>query len=172
MVRSPIHVYLSLIDERVLDRAVTLCRVTDPSADPRIADLLRIGAPERRLARLALDQHLADERIDEREYQRRLGACQEARTRAELREVFADLPEPHPELPDFPEPPEPDERIPSLAVAGCGTLLLGVPVAIVLGIVYGAWWTIAAPVAVVVALLIVNYLLDRRSAQVDASPAR
>lgn len=135
--------------------------MTEPRVDARVADVLRIGAPERRLARLALDEHLADERLDQREYQRRLGACQEARTRAELREVFADLPEPHPAFHDFPDDSEESSDVPSIVIAGCGTLLLGLPVAVVLGIVYGVWWSLAVPVGVVVALLIVNYFLDR-----------
>ncbi|MEJ3749492.1 DUF1707 domain-containing protein [Actinomycetes bacterium KLBMP 9797] len=139
--------------------------MTEPPVDTRVADLLRIGAPERRLARLALDEHLADERLDEREYQRRLGACQEARNRAELREVFADLPPPHPALLDSPDELDENADLPAIAIAGCGTLLLGLPVAVVYGIVYDAWWVLAVPVGVVIALLIVNYLLDRAAAR-------
>jgi hypothetical protein len=120
-----------------------------------------IGTPEREAARRALDVHLADDRLTELEYQRRLGACQEARTRAELLQVFADLPEPHPELPDIDADVE--EDMPALAVAGCATIGLGLPVAIVLGIIYGAWWGLAVPVAVLVLLLIINAVIDRLS---------
>lgn len=120
-----------------------------------------IGTPEREAARRALDVHLADDRLTELEYQRRLGACQEARTRAELLQVFVDLPEPHPELTDIDADVE--EDMPALAVAGCATIGLGMPVAIVLGIIYGAWWGLAVPVAVLVLLLIINAVIDRLS---------
>lgn len=126
-----------------------------------------IGTPEREAARRALDVHLADDRLNQIEYQRRLGACQEARTRAELLQVFADLPEPHPELPG--DDADSDEDMPALAVAGCATIALGMPVAIVLGIIYGAWWGLAVPVAVLVLLLIINWALDRAGRRPEAA---
>lgn len=126
-----------------------------------------IGTPEREAARRALDVHLADDRLDQIDYQRRLGACQEARTRAELLQVFADLPGPRPDLPDLDS--DTDEDMPALAVAGCATIGLGLPVAIVLGIIYGAWWGLAVPVAVVVLLTIVNWILDRSGRRPEAA---
>lgn len=130
----------------------TLCRVGENGG------AWLIGTPERELARRALDVHLAEDRLSEIDYHRRLGACQEARTRAELLEVFADLPEPRPDLPDLHS--DSDEDMPALAVAGCATIGLGLPVAIVLGIIYGAWWGLAVPVAVLVLLLVINWIVE------------
>jgi hypothetical protein len=42
------------------------------------------------------------------------------------------------------------------------------PVAIVLGIIYGAWWGLAVPVAVLVLLLIINWALDRAGRRPEA----
>jgi hypothetical protein len=80
--------------------------------------------------------------------------CQEARTQAELPQTFADLPAPHPSLPGLPGPSaDIDDDIPPLAMSICAALLLGMPVAVVLGFVYGAWWTLAVPVTLSVAML-------------------
>ncbi|MCW6008559.1 DUF1707 domain-containing protein [Micromonospora sp. CPCC 205371] len=127
-----------------------------------------IGTPEREAARRALDVHLAADRLDEIDYQRRLGACQEARTRAELLEIFADLPEPRLDLLAL-DSVDDEEDMPPLAVAGCATIGLGMPVAIVLGIIYGAWWGLAVPVAVLVILLIVDWVIDRLSRRPDGA---
>ena len=40
-------------------------------------------------------------------------------------------------------------------------LLLGLPVAVVLGFVYGAWLALAVPVALCVALTLIQWVLDR-----------
>lgn len=136
----------------------TLCRVGENSG------AWLIGTPERELARRALDVHLAQVRLGEIDYQRRLGACQEARTRAELLQVFADLPDPRPDLPDLGAGSGTgsgsDDDMPALAVAGCVTIGLGLPVAVVLGLIYGAWWGLAVPVAVVVLLFVINWIVD------------
>ncbi|WP_204003138.1 DUF1707 SHOCT-like domain-containing protein [Micromonospora lutea] len=127
---------------------------------------LRIGTPEREAAREALDEHLAAERLDHAEYEQRWAACQTARTQAELLQVFVDLPAPHPDLPRSPGPSaDADEDMPPLAVAVCLALLLGLPVTVVLGFVYGAWWSLAVPVALSVALVYTEHLLRRVRSQ-------
>lgn len=132
---------------------------------------LRIGMPERDAAREALEAHLAAERIDSTEYEQRWAACREARSQAELLRTFADLPAPHPELPSLPGPStNTDEDIPPLAVAICVALLLGLPVTVVLGFVYGAWWTLAVPVTLSVAMLYTEYLLTRARNQQPQEP--
>ncbi|MFD1365203.1 DUF1707 SHOCT-like domain-containing protein [Actinoplanes sichuanensis] len=109
---------------------------------------LRIGAPERALARTALEQHLTDGRIDGGEFEQRLLACETARTRSEIRAVFADLPDPRPDL----KTPA-DETYDEVGItSGCMVIILGVPAAILMGVVYGAWWSVV--VAVAIALLI------------------
>jgi hypothetical protein len=123
---------------------------------------LRIGMPEREIAREALEAHLAAERIDSTEYEQRWVTCQEARTQAELLQTFADLPAPHPRLPGLPGPSaDIDDDIPPLAMSICAALLLGMPVAVVLGFVYGAWWTLAVPVTLSIAMLYIEHLLTR-----------
>jgi hypothetical protein len=123
---------------------------------------LRIGMPERGGARDALDVHLPAGRIDSAEYDHRWAACEQARSQADLFRIFVDLPAPHPELPGMPgRSTRPDEDMPPLAIAICIALLLGLPVAVVLGFVYGAWWSLAVPVGVSVAMLYIEHLVNR-----------
>lgn len=133
--------------------------VPHPEAPP--ADL-RIGAPEREAAIEALDEHLAYERLDPAEYRQRRAACHLARTESELRRLFVDLPAPHPEL--FPQPPAApvDDDVTALGWAVGILLALGLPVTIVLGVVYGAWWSLAVPVGLGVLLVYIEHLLTRR----------
>jgi len=120
---------------------------------------LRIGAQERAAAITTLDTHREDGRLDTVEYDKRVVACQQAITQADLLRVFADLPDPHPELPA--RPGSDDDNVPLGAAAGCVTLLFGLPVTIVLGFIYGAWWGIAVPVAVTAAGLYIEHLRHR-----------
>lgn len=126
---------------------------------------LRIGTPERLAAQDALEAHLIAQRIDSAEYEQRVQSCQQARSQAELLRIFADLPAPHPELPAVPGPStrvdEADDDVPPLAAAILLALLLGLPVAVILGFVYGAWWTLAVPVAVSVVLAFTADVLSR-----------
>lgn len=122
---------------------------------------LRVGLPERDAAQQALDVHVAAGRLDPDEYHQRLIACREARTRAELLQVFADLPEPHPELPN--PPGQTNDDLSSLGWAVFVTLVLGLPVAVVLGIAYGTWWALAIPVAISVLLLLLDHLPPRKA---------
>lgn len=129
-----------------------------PSASPD----LKIGTPEREAARQALDDHRADDRLDDAEYEQRWAACQTARTQAELRQVFVDLPAPHPSLPGPPNSSsETDEDMSPLVAAVLLALLLGLPVTVVLGFVYGVWWSLAVPVALSVVLVYVDHLVTR-----------
>jgi hypothetical protein len=135
-------------------------------ADP--ADL-RVGAPERASAEHALETHLVARRLAPAEYERRMAACRTAHTRSELMTVFADLPLPHPELPAAVTPmvEEANEGppMPMSFFAGCLTLGLGLPVAVVLGFVYGMWWALAVPVAVTVVMAYVEHLRTPRDVQ-------
>lgn len=128
---------------------------------------LRIGTPEIAAAREALQSHVAEERIDSAEFEQRMEALKQATTQADLLRVFADLPAPHPELP---EPPpllpmrtvgEGDGEMPLYAVANLLALLLGLPVALVLGFTEDAWWTLAVPVAFSVLLVLIIDLIQR-----------
>ena len=137
--------------------------------DETAADL-RIGAPERESARVALDAHHAVGRLDDAEREQRLAACEAARTHSELLESFADLPAPHPDLPCAPEPSPADDDISLLGWAIGVALVLGLPVAIVLGFAYDAWWSLAVPVGLCVMLLYVEHLLTRTRDKEPPSP--
>jgi hypothetical protein len=149
--------------------------VTDdggPGDGTRAPDPL-IGTPERNSAQEALEAHLIEKRLDPAEYERRREASELARTQSELSRLFADLPVPHPTLPPTTEPPaEPDEPAPPpLFFAGCLTLGLGLPVAVVLGFAYGSWWALAVPVAATVAATYVEHLrTPREQAPEEALP--
>ena len=60
---------------------------------------LRIGTRERTAAMKALDEHLTEGRLTAEEYGDRSAIASTATTADELRALFTDLPEPHPELP-------------------------------------------------------------------------
>ena len=60
----------------------------------RAGDHLRLGDAEREQASALLRDHYAEGRIDTDEYSERLDVIWAARTRADLRPVFADLPAP------------------------------------------------------------------------------
>ncbi|MEV4656680.1 DUF1707 domain-containing protein [Micromonospora sp. NPDC049301] len=131
---------------------------------------VRIGTPERRAAEVALEVHLSEKRLDSDEFERRTEACEQASNQGELLRVFADLPVPHPELPSSAVPStELDDDIPPLALAGCLALGLGLPVAIVLGWVYGTWWALAVPVAVTVAMAYVEHLRTAHRSPIESS---
>jgi hypothetical protein len=132
---------------------------SDPGGSPPAPDPL-IGIPERNSAEEALETHLIEKRLDPGEYGRRVEAAQLARTQSELMRLFSDLPVPHPTLPASAEPPAEaeDEPPPAIFFAGCLTLALGLPVAVVLGFVYGTWWTLAVPVAATAAMAYVEHL--------------
>ena len=65
---------------------------------PANPDDLRIGATERDAAIAAIGAHLVAGRLELDEYERRVTAATEARTPADVRLLFADLPQPHPPL--------------------------------------------------------------------------
>jgi hypothetical protein len=65
-------------------------------SDPAGSDGLRIGATERDAAMAAIGEHLAAGRLELDEYERRVSAATQARTYADLRPLFEDLPRPHP----------------------------------------------------------------------------
>ena len=145
-----------------------------PDRPGHIPDL-KVGAPEREAARLALETHLIEQRLDTADHERRLQACDLAGTQSELLRIFHDLPAPHPKLPSIPPAPtaseDNDEASPPLAVSGCLLLGLGTPVAIVLGIVYGAWWTLAVPVVLTAVMAHIGRLPGFKNMRSNVEPA-
>ncbi len=75
--------------------------IPSPGQDP---SQLRIGDAERNSAMDALSEHLGKGRIDLDEFGTRSAQITQARTVADLRALFSDLPPPHPTLPEPPAP--------------------------------------------------------------------
>jgi hypothetical protein len=142
--------------------------VSDLQDTPAARLALRVGRPEFTAARDALGEHVEQGRIDSAEFERRMEAVKATTTQGELLRVFADLPAPHPDLPGLPPPlllrPSGDggpDDMPLYGVACVLAMLLGEPVAVVLGIVYGWWWSLAVPVAFCVLLVTTIGVIER-----------
>jgi hypothetical protein len=60
------------------------------------SDSLRIGTAEREAAVKILSDHMSAGRLTLAEYEQRMSAALESLTRADLRVLFTDLPDPHP----------------------------------------------------------------------------
>ncbi|EHK86640.1 DUF1707 domain-containing protein [Saccharomonospora azurea] len=73
-------------------------------------DGLRIGTAEREVASRLLADHFAEGRLTAAEYEDRVDRTLAARVRGDVRELFADLPPPHPPFLTAPESPHPAVR--------------------------------------------------------------
>jgi hypothetical protein len=133
-------------------------------ADIRISDTERDEAVE------TLGVHLSTGRLELSEFEERCGRATRARTRGELEALFTDLPAPHPDLSSATPPApliqkagqlvttKPGGRKKDLvetpaskaleAVAGLA-FVFGIPAAILLTVLAGAWW-VFIPVAMTV----------------------
>lgn len=113
---------------------------------------LRVGHDERSAAIKALDEHLSAGRLDPEEYGERMATASLARTRAELEQLFIDLPAPHP-FPDsvprswspYPMPPRqsaypvPGRRVVPWPVVAAAVIALMPLIALTLFIVTKTW---------------------------------
>ncbi|MCT2587617.1 DUF1707 domain-containing protein [Actinophytocola gossypii] len=79
--------------------------------EPVGSDELRIGTAERESAVRLLGEHFAEGRLQVEEYEERVGLALDAKTRADLRPLFADLPAPSP--PFMVPPVRRDEPLPA-----------------------------------------------------------
>ncbi|HYQ67520.1 DUF1707 domain-containing protein [Actinophytocola sp.] len=68
------------------------------------SDSLRIGTAEREAAVRILSDHLSEGRLTLEEYEERIAVALEARTQADLKPLFTDLPPPHPAFMAAPPP--------------------------------------------------------------------
>jgi hypothetical protein len=94
---------------------------------------------DRRTATRALAEHRAEEHLSSAEHERRRELARNARTLGELRELFADLPAPHPLIGEAPATEA--AWVARLARAGGGAgLLLATGGVIVLLAVVAGWW--------------------------------
>ena len=110
---------------------------------------IRVGTAERTAAMTALDEHLAEGRIDIDEYGERSARAMNATTAPELAALFDDLPAPHPPLPGVAGPPlpavvvpatPPAPRTPSTAeVWGPRLMALSPFIALALFLVFHSW---------------------------------
>ena len=124
---------------------------------------IRIGDAERNSAMDALGEHLSSGRIDLDEFGTRSAQVSQARTVADLRALFVDLPAPHPTLPgpapairpatDYPAPPSsqydrsPDQRTPAQRVAAVALALSGI-VSLLLFFVLKTWVVFLIPAVI------------------------
>ena len=130
---------------------------------------IRVSSAERDDAIAALGVHLSSGRLTSEEYERRHQRAIEALTRAALEVLFDDLPAPHPDLsaaitprrPTMVDPEWPGGRTGTRAsrvmdVIGVLSLLVGLPVAIVMTAVSGAWWTFVVVLGVAVVAMVLG----------------
>jgi TM2 domain-containing membrane protein YozV len=68
------------------------------------SESLRIGTAEREAAVRILSDHLSEGRLTLEEYEERMAVALEARTQADLKPLFTDLPPPHPAFMAAPPP--------------------------------------------------------------------
>ena len=102
---------------------------------------IRIGNREREAARHALDEHLAEGRLDMDEYADRYAKANLARFQSELDELFVDLPQPHatPAPTVSLEKLAQDRRVPALRMLRVAAIVLAVAIAVP---ILSAWWVL------------------------------
>lgn len=108
-----------------------------------------VDSADRKVANRALSEHHGEQHLTDAEHDRRRELVRGARTRADLRALFADLPPPHPLIGEVPADP-------TRATSGLGVVIISGGV-IVLGAVAAGWWPAALiflVVLVVVAVLV------------------
>lgn len=110
---------------------------------------IRVSDAERDSAATALWTHFETGRLTPAEHEERCARAAAARTRAELEELFDDLPTPHPELDEAvsanPDDEPTDELAPltrsvGLALLGGVVLVAGLTAAIIFTVLHGMWW--------------------------------
>jgi hypothetical protein len=124
---------------------------------------MRIGDTERESALAALGEHMSAGRLDIDEYGERTAKVSAAKTRGELTDLFADLPQPHPTFGPAPSPrPEPqphqqpapvanyDRRIPVANRVMSAVVPLAFLGAVALFILYHFWMVFLIPVAITI----------------------
>lgn len=123
---------------------------------------LWVDSADRKVALRALDEHHDSEHLTTAEHDRRRDLVRDARTRADLRALFADLPSPHPLMGEERDGWEatpgsrPEATTPEGRSNGTG-LVLGSGGVIVLGALVAGWWVpaiILACLVVVVTVLV------------------
>jgi hypothetical protein len=98
-----------------------------------------VDSADRKVAMRALAEHRAEEHLSAAEHDRRRDLAQQVQTRGELRELFADLPAPHPLIGEVPAGGPAWVANAARAGGGAGLLLITGGV-IVLAALLAGWW--------------------------------
>ncbi|MET0132335.1 MAG: DUF1707 domain-containing protein [Kibdelosporangium sp.] len=129
---------------------------------------LRVGNSEREEAVRALGEHLAQGRLEISEYDQRCGQAAAARTRAELAQVFDDLPEPNPmrQIPAQarsqppaavpPDAPLVEKSRNNTKVIVIGFVVFSVTAIITVTAILGEWWALIPALLIVAVLAMVS----------------
>lgn len=123
-------------------------------------DDLWVDSADRKVALRALAEHRDEAHLTTAEHDRRHALVQNARTRADLRALFADLPSPHPLIGEERDGWEatagsrPGAETPPGHSNGIG-LVLGTGGLVVLGALVAGWWIPAILLACVVVVVTV-----------------
>lgn len=138
---------------------------------------VRIGDKERDEAVALLAQHFSAGRLSPAEHESRHNAAKGAVLRAEIENLFDDLPAPHPDLSAAEPPPlTPQQRMEldkkretplssALSMIGGLALLIGIPIGLVLGFALGWWWTLLAVVGVMLLAVVLAEVTKKRKNQ-------
>jgi hypothetical protein len=123
-------------------------------------DELWVDSADRKVALRALAEHRDSDQLTTAEHERRRDLVRDARTRAELRALFTDLPSPHPLIGEERDGWEatpgsrPVSETPAGASNGTG-IVLGSGGLIVLGALVAGWWIPAILLACLVVVVTV-----------------
>lgn len=123
-------------------------------------DELWVDSADRKVALRALSEHRDEDHLTAAEHDRRRDLVRDARNRADLRALFADLPSPHPligeERDGWDATPGNRPRAATPAGASNGTgIVLGTGGLIVLGALLAGWWVPAIILACLVTVVTV-----------------
>ncbi|HEY4992513.1 MAG TPA: DUF1707 domain-containing protein [Nakamurella sp.] len=132
-----------------------------PGPDP---SNIRVGDTERNSAMDALGEHLSSGRIDLDEFGTRSAQVTQARTVADLRALFVDLPAPHPTLPGPAPAPRPayqpaarpgaqparpgDDRTPAQRAASAAIAVSGIVAAVLFFALHLPWYIFLLPAVI------------------------
>jgi hypothetical protein len=108
---------------------------------------MRVGDAERHSAVTALGVHLANGRLKPAEHEKRCVLADIALTRGELAALFADLPEPHPDLPG-PAGVRTGGSSKGFQFAVGFALIIALPTAVMQMMYLGGWWMFAVVAAI------------------------
>lgn len=129
---------------------------------------VRIGTSEREEAVRALAEHMTQGRLDVSEYDQRVALANAAKTRAELAEIFEDLPEPNPmraltthkptavPVPAQASPLIEKDKSSNAKAIIIGFVIFSVAAIVTVTAILGEWWALIPAFLIVVVLAIAS----------------